>query len=44
MIINKLPSKFGRNPGQFKLVIKISKTFTTEGIFVDAADDDNDGM
>ena len=30
MIINKLLSKFGRNPGKFKKVIKILKTLTTE--------------
>ena len=30
MIINKLLSMFGSNPVQFKKVIKISKTLTTE--------------
>ena len=30
MIINKLLSKFGRNPVKFKKVIKISKTLITE--------------
>ena len=29
-IVNKLLSKFGTNPGQFKKVIKILKTLTTE--------------
>ena len=45
MNINKVLSKFGRNPGYFKKVIKISKTLTTEWIFVDTADDtDDDGI
>ena len=46
LIINKLLSKFGRNPGLFEKVIQISKTLTTEWIFVDAAaaDNDDDGM